>query len=133
MISVEETVLRDAARTAGLKAHDACHLHDHATAIYLLPSEQVVARITQGTMAGDAAELAVPVTHWLIRQGFPATAPAAVEQPIHLGDHVVTFWYYYPQGQRARPAPFHLGILLRQLHDLPSPPTPLPPYVPLTT
>jgi aminoglycoside phosphotransferase (APT) family kinase protein len=131
--SLEDAVLHDAVRAVGLTAQDARYLHHHATTVYLLPTEQVIARINRGNEADKAAERAVAITRWLCTHGFPATAPTDVEQPVHLGEHVVTFWRYYPQDQRTQPEPFHLGALLRKLHRLPPPPVALPIYQPLAT
>lgn len=131
-VHLAETILHEAAESAGLDSRDARYLARHATTVYLLPTEQVVARISEGLDAGEAMDRAVAFTRWLCAQGFPATAPADVNQPIHLDGHVVTFWPHYPQSQKPQPAPARLGLLLRRLHDLPQPPVPLPRYQPLT-
>lgn len=127
----EDATLRDAVRSVGLDAHDAHRVWQHATLVYLLPAEQIIARMKQGNEASVAAERAVAVTRWLCAQGFPATEPADVEQPVRLDNYVVTFWWYYPQKKRQSPEPFHLGALLRQLHQFPPPPIELPVYQPL--
>lgn len=127
----EDTVVYAAARTAGLSTHRVSRLWRHATTVYLLPAEQIIARIKRGIKAGAAAGRAVAVTRWLCAQGFPATAPVDNEQPVYVDDYVVTFWRYYPQNYRTSPEPFHLGGLLRQLHQLAPPPVELPVYRPL--
>lgn len=131
MTSPDDLVLRDAARTVGLDAADARRLKHHATAVYLLPSEGIVARIANDDTAIECAERAVVMTRWLTDLGFPATEPADVDQPVRTGGSVVTFWKYYPQGDRSSPPAWRLGGLLRQLHALPRPPIDLPPSQPL--
>ncbi|MGQ0838118.1 aminoglycoside phosphotransferase family protein [Actinokineospora sp.] len=130
--NLEDTALHDAAQAIGLKTHGSHLLWQHATTVYLLPAEQAIARVSQGQAAKEAVERAVAVTRWLGTHGFPAVAPLDVNQPFHCDESSVTFWHYYPQGDRPVPEPFHLGDLLRELHRLPVPPIALPTYRPLT-
>jgi hypothetical protein len=133
MISLpEDAVLHDAVQTAGLDGQDARRLWQHATTVYLLPKDQVVVRITEGSQAAKAAVRAVDVTRWLRSHDFPATEPADVDQPVRVGAFTVTFWQYYSQDLRPQPEPRQLGRLLRRLHDLPAPPFELPRYEPLS-
>ena len=98
--------------------------------IFCPPNRPLFASI-EVTRLVPAAKRAVAVTRWLCAQGFPATEPLDVEQPVHFGEYAVTFWRYYPQDERTLPEPFHLGGLLRELHRLPPPPIELPVYRPL--
>jgi len=75
----------------------------------------------------------VQVTRWLLGRGFPATVPLDVEQPVQVGDCLVTFWRYYDANGRSLPPPTELGRLLRQLHSFEPPPYPLPEYEPLAS
>jgi Ser/Thr protein kinase RdoA (MazF antagonist) len=129
----EDTILHHAARTATLDKRNAHRLWQHATTIYLLPREQVIVRLRHGNDAVDAAQRAVAVARHLHSQGFPAPVPAQVDQPVTVDGYAVSFWRYYPQGEKPVPEPFHLGRLLRQLHQLPTPPIDLPMYRPLTS
>jgi hypothetical protein len=126
-----DEVLQQACQSIGLPADDAKPLRQHATNVYLLPAEQVVVRVAHSGSSAVTAERAVQVTSWLCAQGFPATEPINVPQPINTGEHTVTFWRYYPQGDRPTPEPWRLGALLRDLHQFPAPQITLPPYEPL--
>ncbi|RZQ64470.1 aminoglycoside phosphotransferase family protein [Amycolatopsis suaedae] len=99
--------------------------------MFLLPSQQIVVRLSGDSSTVECARRNVSLSKWLISQGFPAPAPSSVEQPVQVGNNVVTFWRHYPQGDRPRPGASALGVLLRQLHQLPSPPVKLEPYQPL--
>jgi aminoglycoside phosphotransferase (APT) family kinase protein len=125
--------LHKACGAAGLDSSGAVVLGAHATAVFLLPRERVVARLGRGDQAHAQADRGVRMCRWLNDHGFPAPAPADVVQPIQVGDEVATFWAYYPQHSAATPAATALGELLRRLHDLPRPPIELPEYRPLTS
>ncbi|WP_373290066.1 phosphotransferase family protein [Longimycelium tulufanense] len=109
-------------------------LREHGSAIYLLPEDGVIAKINRTDDDRQRASTAVAVARWLVaEQGFPATEPAAVDQPVvvdHLGA-TVTFWRYYPQGRQPAPTAGPLGALLARLHSLGNPPVSLRPYPPL--
>ena len=104
-------------------------LRQHATAIYLLPHERAVARVSPLSSA-EALGNTVRLVRWLLAQGLRATEPLEVEQPIRTPNAVLTLWRYYPQSDATPPARY-LGELLRHLHDLPQPPVPLHAYQPL--
>ncbi|MCA1673509.1 MAG: aminoglycoside phosphotransferase family protein [Actinobacteria bacterium] len=123
----------DAARCAGLQVSTVEPLSQHASAVFLLPSAQVVARISRDPDDQRRAQTSVAITAWLVGQDFPATAPADVNQPVRIDDVTVTFWRYYPQGDRDRPPAAALGTMLQQLHQLPTPPVDLQPFQPLKT
>jgi aminoglycoside phosphotransferase (APT) family kinase protein len=133
MPSPVDVALHEACQRIGLSSADAQPLRQHATAVYVLPVEHIVARISSGLTAGSGAQRAVAVTRWLCRQGFAATEPADVPQPVTLNDHTLTFWRHYPQDSRSTAEPWQLGALLRELHLLPAPPMELPVYQPLAT
>lgn len=128
---LDHAALQAACALAGFSSSSPRLLHRHATSIYLLESVPVVVRITAGDERWDRARTAVTVARWLSEQGFPATAPAEVDQPVEVDERTVTFWRYYPQEGRAAPSAEHLGALLRELHRLPAPPVVLQPYPPL--
>ncbi|MFD8494971.1 phosphotransferase family protein [Amycolatopsis sp. NPDC059657] len=131
--TIEDAVLQEAARKAGLNAVDVERLRQHANTIFLLRSEGVVARLVQDPTKEPAAQRAVAITRWLVGQGFPATEPASVEQPVRYADWVVTFWKYYPQERWPEPPVWQLGALLRRLHALPAPPIQAPAARPLSS
>lgn len=122
--------LQAACARAGIDHRDSVVLHVRANAVYHLPREDVIARIRltpagRDQIAGRFAA-AVRVTRWLRGQGFPAVEPLDIDQPVIVPGHVATFWRYAAVTARAGRDATSLGLLLRQLHSLPSPPFPLP-------
>lgn len=123
-------VLKDVCSRTGL-ASDAIPLHHHAATLYLIETDRVVVRLNQDSDDRRRARTVVELTRWLTQQDFPSTAPIDVEQPIDVDEYTVTLWRYYPQNGRSKPAADHLGVMLRQLHALPTPPVELGRYQPL--
>jgi aminoglycoside phosphotransferase (APT) family kinase protein len=119
-----------ACAAAGLDARDAMVLHVRANAVYHLPREGAVARIRAAP--GDPAPViqrfatSLRVTRWLRGQGFPATEPLALEQPVAVARHVATFWRYVTVTGTAGREVSTLARLLRTLHELPAPAAGLP-------
>lgn len=130
--AAQEDALRDACTTLGLSAHGLTPLRRHATSVYLLPQDGVVARVSPWAQREHLAR-AVTLTLWLAGQGLPVTEPINARQPVELRPHVITFWTHYPQPESPPPPAEHLGRLLRQLHDLPPAPVTLPTYRPLAS
>lgn len=123
----------EAARATGLDAAEVEPLWDHASSLFLLSPAEVVGRISRDAKDQHRAQSSLAMTRWLIDQEFPATVPADVDQPVSIGATTITFWHYYLQDGRGRPPAAALGAMLRQLHQLPTPPIDLPPYRPLQT
>jgi len=126
--------LADAARRANLDDAHAELIRLFSTAVYHLPAADAVARIALVTAPQSVTSLAtsVQVTRWLTASGFPAVEALPVEQPVLSHGCAVTFWRYLPQHGPA-PGPADLGHLLRRLHSLGPPPSPLPAYRPLSS
>ncbi|WP_424862890.1 aminoglycoside phosphotransferase family protein [Streptomyces sp. MMS24-I29] len=130
---IEEYAAHSAARMSGLRSDQITKLHQHATAVFLLPTERIVARVSPVEHL-PRLTTSVTLTRWLTTNGVSVTEPAALQQPVLADGHVVTFWRYYPQPTtRSTPNTEHLGQLLRQLHQLPQPPITLPKWAPLTS
>src|SRR5258708_9813114 len=115
----------------GLDPRGAVVLHIRANAVYHLPRERAVARL-RFTPAGPDTVLerltaAVRGTRWLRSQGFPATEPLDLDQPVNVHGHVATFWRYVAVTAEPRRDVTTLARLLRRLHQLPPPPRPPPP------
>ncbi|MFI9311029.1 phosphotransferase enzyme family protein [Streptomyces triculaminicus] len=125
-----EDAAHAACRAMGLDTRGLASLRNHATAVFFLPFEDTVVRVSPSAKTNEV-RTAVTLTRWLVDQGFPATEPLL--QPVQLDAFTITFWKHYPQDQRAQPPAEHLGALLRQLHDLPPPPVDLPVYQPLAS
>lgn len=127
----DQTVVQLAAAVAGFNTETIDRLPEHASILFLLGSEQVVARVTRGVDAEAAAARSVRVTRWFAAHGVPVATPADVDQPQVIHERVITFWTYYPQYEKPRPPARELGRLLRLLHEAPPPPVELPSYTPL--
>ncbi|MFB7114022.1 phosphotransferase [Streptomyces sp. NPDC056291] len=127
-----ESAARMACRASGLADRSLAQLHQHATSVFLLADEGVVVRVSPAPRH-RRLETAVSLTRWLVANGFPATEPLDVPQPVTYDPYTVTFWHHYPQPECGVPPAGRLGELLRALHALPTPPMPLPPYQPLTS
>ncbi|MDX2964419.1 phosphotransferase family protein [Streptomyces acidiscabies] len=127
-----ESAARTACRTVGLTDCLLFPLHHHATSVYLLAGEGVVVRVSPVSQQ-QRLSTAVSLTRWLVANGFPATEPVDVSQPVAYGPYAVTFWRHYPQPANRVPPAGQLGSLLSTLHSLPAPPVALPRYQPLTS
>lgn len=127
-----ESAARMACLAAGLTDRFLAPLHHHATSVFLLAAEEVVVRVSPISQQRNLAT-AVSLTRWLVSNGFPATEPADVPQPVAYEPYAVTFWRHYPQPEHGLPPTGRLGDLLRVLHSLPAPPVTLPQYQPLAS
>ncbi|GAB3447731.1 phosphotransferase [Actinophytocola sediminis] len=123
--------LSAACRAFGLDDADARLLHHRSNAVYALPRDQVVARLSPATdLRRERAATVIGVTRWLSSLPDPvALAPLPGDQPVVTESAVATFWRYRPTT--APPTFEHLATLLRRLHQLPPPPFPMPRYRPL--
>ncbi|MFD0314658.1 phosphotransferase [Streptomyces flavalbus] len=121
-----------ACRASGLTDRSLAPLHHHATSVFLLSAEDMVVRVSPVAQQQNLAT-AVSLTRWLVANGFPATEPADVPQPVAYEPYAVTLWRYYPQPGHGRPPTGRLGDLLRALHSLPTPSVTLPQYQPLAS
>jgi Ser/Thr protein kinase RdoA (MazF antagonist) len=125
--------VREVCEEAGLSGRGLRLLRGHATGVYLLPAEGVVARVVPWA-ARERAGRAVELARWLDACGVPVTRPIALAgQPLGRPPFAVTLWTYYPQPERV-PAPSAggLGGVLRRLHTLTErPPVALPRFRPL--
>lgn len=124
--------LRRACAEFGVDARDARLLHARSNAVYLLPHENLVARLSPPTsLRQSRANTVIAVTRWLADQaGSVALAPAPGAQPVVLDTVVATFWPFRPPPKD--PSIADLAGLLRSLHALPAPPFPVQRYQPLT-
>jgi Ser/Thr protein kinase RdoA (MazF antagonist) len=115
----------------GLDDADARLLHHRSNAVYVLPREQVVARLAPATaLRRERAATVIAVTRWLATQPNPiALPPMPGNQPVIVSSAVATFWPYRPTTPP--PTLSDLAGLLRQLHELPAPPFAVPRYRPL--
>ena len=127
--------MRRAAAAAGLDAAGAQLIHHYSNAIYLLPAQNAIARITYGHEAAGQVVRSQAITRWLAQERhFPATEPLGDTSPVTVDTAVVSFWTYYQQLENAPPlTSAHLAIMLRLLHQSETPPVALPTWVPLAS
>jgi hypothetical protein len=126
--------LWSACTARGLSTTAARLIHRYSNAVYHLPAEQAVARMTSGSL--HRAQLACDLTGWLVEHhGVAATAPLVHTPPVQVKDgSVVSFWTYYPQPEgRDAPTSVHLARVLRRLHDVDEVPYELETWQPLTS
>ncbi len=126
--------LERACAERGLSPVGARLIHRYSNAVYLLPAEQAVARVTTG--AAHRAHAVHEVAGWLVNEaGVAATAPLRDVPPVAVDSSTtVSFWVYYPQPDtKASPTSTHLARTLRSLHAVTEVPFELEPWRPLVS
>ncbi|MBB5160037.1 phosphotransferase family protein [Saccharopolyspora phatthalungensis] len=115
----------------GADPTDAHLLHHRSNAVYLLPHEQIVARLAPDTpVRRRRAQTTITATRWLATQPAPvALPPMPGQQPVIANGAVATFWPH--RATTSLPSLTDLAVLMRRLHALPAPPFPVPHYQPL--
>ena len=84
-------MLGQACAAAGLSADGARLLRLGSNAVYRLGAP-VVARIAYADTDAEAARRTVEVAHWLESVDYPAVRALALDQPVIIDGHPVTFW-----------------------------------------
>lgn len=119
-------VIQRACAAVGIDARDAVKLDARANAVYGLPRAGAVVRLRHTYGSPEWAHrltAAVKATRWLTQQGFPATVPFDVAQPINVDEWTATFWRYEKIDEPETGASVtDLAKALRRLHGLPDPP-----------
>jgi Phosphotransferase enzyme family len=126
--------LTTACASVGLNGNGAQVLYDRANTVYKLARHPIVARLRyapEPSLWLERLSVSVKVTAWLNTLSFPAVRPLDVEQPVTAHGYIVTFWHYLDATRPPWEDVGSLGLLLRQLHQLPAPPVRLPPASPL--
>lgn len=114
---------------AGLDCRDAVLLHALSNAVYHLPRDGVVVRLTcESRVHVDRARTSLALCRWIAAHEGPALSPAVVAQPVIAASTVATIWPYRPPSKH--PDPAALAEALRELHAIPAGP-PLPAFRPL--
>lgn len=109
-------------------------IHRYTNAVYLLPAEQAVARITTGDPRH--AQVAHAVAGWLADEvGLAVTAPLRDMPPVAVNaSTTASFWVYYPQPEDFGPlTSAHLARILRPLHAVEDVPFELETWQPLVS
>jgi aminoglycoside phosphotransferase (APT) family kinase protein len=116
-----EDVLAKACAMASLEPTGAELVRLGSAAVFRLRTQRVIARIGRNGSLEAVADREVRVSRWLADAGVPASRALQVEQPLKVGDHVVTLWESAADEERYG-STVDLARLLRQLHAL-APPT----------
>lgn len=112
--------LTAAAASLGLDPSGARLLRFTNNAVYQLVTAPVVLRIVGSRTLRHRAERCVAVARHFARHGIPAIRLLpGVDQPLSVGEHVVTAWEYVRPVRRATAR--DLALLLRRVHALPAP------------
>ncbi|MFF8928722.1 phosphotransferase enzyme family protein [Streptomyces longwoodensis] len=99
-------------------------LGDHA--VFRIDGGRIISRVGRGADRLAAVRREVAVARWLADREYPAARLVTdAEQPIVIEDHPVTFWGALADGDTYA-STAEMGVLLRRLHDLKSPPFSLP-------
>ncbi|RZQ62166.1 phosphotransferase family protein [Amycolatopsis suaedae] len=114
-------VLRRTCELLGLAHQGARLLRFTNNAVYLLADDRVVVRVCGSLALRHRAAKVVAVASYLAEHGVPAIRLLpGVEQPMRVGEHIVTVWERVPAGPRVSTAA-DLAFLLRKVHSLPVP------------
>jgi hypothetical protein len=120
-----DAVLAEVCRRIGAPASAARLLHLHGNAVYGLPAQGLVVRISGSQAALARITGSLKVTAWLAGNGFRCTVPAPVPgQPFTVNGKVASAWQYIPEAADPPPSAADLARLLRDLHSRPLPPSP---------
>ncbi|MEV0066019.1 MULTISPECIES: phosphotransferase family protein [unclassified Amycolatopsis] len=113
--------LADTCAQLGLDPAGARLLRFTNNAVYALATAPVVVRIVGSTRLRHRVGTVVRVAEHFARHGIPAIRLIeGVEQPLHVGRHLVTVWHEVRSVGPA-PTPADLAGLLRRVHALPPP------------
>lgn len=100
-------------------------------AVYALPVEDIVIRITRSHGLQARVDKVVALARWLQEVDGPSNRLAGgIQQPVHAGGLLATVWEYLPFHD-PEPTVTDLGRALRAFHGLGEPPFPLPTWDPV--
>lgn len=115
-----DAALRETCAALGLDAGGAVLLRFTNNAVYALASAPVVVRIVGSHALRHRVHKVVAVAKHFAEHGVPAIRLLpGVEQPLEIGEHLVTVWERVAGRRRASAA--DLAALLRKVHALPPP------------
>lgn len=122
------SILMAACRDVGLDGTDAVLLRHGENAVYRLIHHPVVARIARHA---DVPRREVAVAAWLASSGLPAVRVCdGLDQLLMIDGRIITWWGLIVESAE-QPTFEDLASVLRRLHDLPPPTTPLPDFDPM--
>jgi hypothetical protein len=125
--------LETACAKRSLDASGARLVYRYSNAIYLLPHESAIAKITK-SQSLDRVRTTQYVAEWLaVDHVVAATRPLPGADPVSVDSLVVGFWVHYPQPADITPASEHLARTLAALHQVGKPPIPVKSWTPLAS
>jgi len=113
-------VLERACAIAGIDADGARLLRIGSNAVYRLTAP-IVARVSRPGADADHARRTVAVARWLESAGYPAVRAVTVDQPVVIGQHVVTFWDAVSDDGDRYASTAEVAEVLVKLHNLTAP------------
>lgn len=124
--------LADAGVKAGVTTDEAELFRMGENAIFMLPGQELVARVARSDDRIQKVEKELGVARWLAANDYPAVrvAEEIAEQPIHADGRLVTFWGLVEEVGEATYT--DLGGLLHGMHALPAPDLELPQFTPFS-
>jgi aminoglycoside phosphotransferase (APT) family kinase protein len=123
-------ILQKACATTGLDPEGARLLRIGSNAVYRL-TVPVVARISRSSASVEQARRSVAVARWLESVDYPAVRAVAVDQPVIVDRHVVTFWDAVSDDGDRYATVGQVAEVLVRLHALTAPDSlHLPPLAP---
>ncbi|MCT9087320.1 aminoglycoside phosphotransferase family protein [Streptomyces sp. ASQP_92] len=123
-------ILREACDAAEVDPNGTEMLRFGDHAVFRIAGGRIVSRVGRSPDRLPSARREVAVAEWLADEEYPAARLVTeAEQPIVVRGHPVTFWEGLADGDTYA-STGEMGVLLRRLHDLQSPPFSLPPLQP---
>jgi aminoglycoside phosphotransferase (APT) family kinase protein len=113
-----EKVLAQVCRQVGLDSHGAVVLRHQTNAVYLLPTSEIVVKISRPAEQVDDLNRTLSLVRWMVDQGVLTVPPSTHEQPQDAGGCLATFWPYIPQHGLPPVTAGDLGAPLKALHEL---------------
>jgi aminoglycoside phosphotransferase (APT) family kinase protein len=113
-------LLDQACAAVGLDADGARLLRIGSNVVYHL-AEPVVARISRKGADLGQARRTVAVARWLESIDYPAVRAMAVEQPVEIDGHAITFWESVSDDGDQYATPAEVAQVLVELHRLDAP------------
>jgi thiamine kinase-like enzyme len=114
------TLLNQACRIAGLDSESARLLRVGSNAVYRLSTSAII-RISRAGVDMDSARRTVAVARWLESVGYPSVRAIAIDQPIVIDGHAVTFWRPVSDDRDEYASVGEVAQVLVELHRLVAP------------
>ncbi|MFD8071598.1 phosphotransferase enzyme family protein [Streptomyces sp. NPDC059718] len=119
-------ILRKACEVANVEPDgiEMLRFGDHA--VFRVDGGRIISRVGRSPDRLPSVRREVAVAEWLAAEGYPAARlVTTAEQPVVIQGHPVTFWEGLSDGDTYA-STGEMGVLLRRLHELESPPFSIP-------